>query len=84
MNPLPETHEEDIDPDKLTMRDITLLTYREIKDIKQRLSKAEADIVELRIGAAGQKSFFDGAKAMWGFVLSLPVGLLGLLIGGKA
>lgn len=80
MNP----EDDDLDAAKLSIRDIALLTYREVRDMKTRMSKAEADIVDLRLGLAGQKSFFDGAKAMWGFVLSLPVGLLGLIFGMKA
>lgn len=79
----PDDPELDIDTSKLTVRDIVLLTHRDVRDIKPRLLKVENDIIELKIGAAKQSSFFDGAKAMWGFILSLPVGLLGLVVGIK-
>lgn len=70
-----------IDETKLTIRDITLLTYREIKDIKPRVESLEKDMMTIKLAQASQKSFFDGAKAMWGFILALPVGAIGLLVG---
>lgn len=60
---------------KLAMLEPRLIALeREIKEVDDRVSAIE-------LAQASQRSFFDGAKAMWGFILSLPTGLIGLLAG---
>jgi len=72
----------------LSDRDILIRIDTKLEALEPRISALEVGLADtnkritaLELDSVRSKGFFDGAKAMWGFILSLPVGLIGLLVG---
>lgn len=66
--------------ERLTDRELLVLIAERTDVQGQRLERVEKDVAELKEWRVSQSSFFSGAKALWGILLSLPIGTLAWLI----
>lgn len=71
------------DPSQFSERDLLIRISTQLENMAPRLVEVERKIAALELRAASQGGMLSGAKLLYAFLATLPVGLIAYIFGNK-